>query len=238
MTNKLNASTLVDQAIDELTTYIQSDNLQPGDSLPSMQYFTDQFQVSRSVVREAFRKLEARGIIEITNGKKATIRPITSEPLFEFFQHALQLQKDTVNEFMEIRRGLEIQSARLAAIRHSTEEMNQIRNILQQMIDNVLDVNRFSELDVELHLAIAKATHNKMLFHVIQSLRDAVKQTSVQGRVSRSTDEEIERVVVLHQALVSAIASRDPELAGRSMDDHFDNIAMTIDLIDPEDESR
>ena len=82
---KLQRTTLVDQLAQGLVTLIDSRHLQPGDALPSSADIATSFGVSRPVVREAFQILEAQGIIEVANGKRATVKPISADLLTGFF---------------------------------------------------------------------------------------------------------------------------------------------------------
>ena len=117
MLSKLSRSTLAEQATENLLVYIETQNLKPGDLLPSETRLATQFEVSRPVIREALKNLEGKGIIEIINGKGALVKPMDSDPLRLFFQRAVQIERNTILELMDVRRGLEVQAVMLAARR-------------------------------------------------------------------------------------------------------------------------
>ena len=99
MLTPLRSHTLVDQASEQLLRLIDESELCEGDSLPSIGELAERFGASRAVIRESLKTLEAQGAIDIANGKKAKIKPVTAEPLFNFFQRAMQMDGRVVSEF-------------------------------------------------------------------------------------------------------------------------------------------
>ena len=111
--------------------------MRPGDLLPSETSLATSFNVSRPVICEALKNLEGRGVIEIVNGKGAIIRPIDSDALRLFFQRAMQMERGTILEMMEVRKGLEVQAAMLAAERRDERDLAAIRSTVRAMREQV-----------------------------------------------------------------------------------------------------
>ncbi|MFP4510712.1 MAG: FadR/GntR family transcriptional regulator [Spirochaetaceae bacterium] len=226
---KIKAVTLVTQVTKRTMELIKNSELKPGDTLPSTAELSERFGVSRSVVREALKSLEAQSIIALTNGRRPTVRDVSLDSLAEIFAHIVRVDTSTVSEFMEIRRALEIHGAGLAAERHSEQDAERIRRLFQEMDERLYDdVDAFSYVDAEFHLAIAEATRNGMLAKLLGSIRETIQAVSREGRRLRMTPEQIAHVHDLHERLVEAILSRDSVRAGAAMADHFDAIAMSI----------
>src|SRR5512140_2333475 len=133
MLQKLSRGTLAEQVTDNLLSFIESQHLKPGDLLPSETSLAGSFGVSRPVIREALKNLEGKGVIEIINGKGALVRPIDSDPLRLFFQRAMQLERSSMLELMEIRKGMEVQAAALAAERRDAKDLQDIRQVVETM---------------------------------------------------------------------------------------------------------
>ena len=226
--SRLSNITLAEQAAREIVRYIEQAELQPGDSLPAIQALAERFQVNRLVVREAFKSLEAKGIIAVTNGRRARVKAVDAEPLRGFFFHAATMDRSAMGEFMEIRKGLEIQGAKLAAVRRTPEQLAKMRSAVAAMRANLHDVDLFTENDVELHMLIAHATHNRLMVHLIDSIRDSMRATIWEGRQRRLTEEQLERIQDLHESLLTELERGDPEGAARAMELHFDEIAMSV----------
>ena len=111
----LRRETLADQVARSLQQLIETRPIAPGEPLPSEAQLAATFGVSRPIVREALRTLEATGVIDVANGKGATVKPLTGELLSQFFRQASRIRVATRFDLLEVRKGLEVRSAILAA---------------------------------------------------------------------------------------------------------------------------
>jgi GntR family transcriptional regulator, transcriptional repressor for pyruvate dehydrogenase complex len=228
MLPKIIRGTLAEQVTERLLEYIQAQQLKPGDLLPSEAMLSNSFGVSRPVVREALKILEGKGVLEIVNGKGALIRPIDSDPLRLFFQRAMQMEQGTILELMEVRRGLEVQAAILAAGRRDEKDLQEIGRVLRSMRENMDNLEAFTRLDVEFHLRIAAASHNAMMVYLIESIRDALRNTISAGLTSRGSGLELEAIHKTHEALYETISQGDVNAAMQAMVQHFDEAIASI----------
>src|SRR5690554_2390554 len=140
MLPKIVRGTLAEQVTERLLEYIEAQKLTPGCLLPSETSLAASFGVSRPVIREALKNLEGKGIVEIVNGKGAYIRPIDPNPLRLFFQRAVQMERGTILELMEVRKGLEVQAAALAAQRRNEQDLQSIGKVVEGMRQNMHDL--------------------------------------------------------------------------------------------------
>jgi DNA-binding FadR family transcriptional regulator len=228
MLPKIARGTLADQVTERLLEYIEGQHLKPGDLLPSESSLAASFGVSRPVVREALKNLEGKGVIEIVNGKGALVRPIDSDPLRMFFQRAMQMERSTMLELMEIRKGLEVQAVMLAAQRRDETDLRAIRQVVQAMREHMQEVDIYTRLDVDFHLRIATASHNTMMVYLIDSIRDALRSTVAAGLQSRGRDLHIEAVQRTHEMLVDTLEKGDVEESMRVMTHHFDEAIAAL----------
>jgi GntR family transcriptional repressor for pyruvate dehydrogenase complex len=223
----LRRDSLADQVAHHLLDFIDEHALGPGDALPSEAKLTQEFGVSRPIIREALCTLEARGVIEITNGKGATVKPVGGEVMRDFFHRAVRLRPQTLVELLEVRRGVEIQSAVLAARRRTDEDVARLTVTLQAMGRHLVDVDAYTTLDADLHLCIAAASHNTMLYHLIESLRGPLQET-IRAGYNRSSLADKETLMPLHGDIVAAIRCADADMAARAMASHFDGAILTL----------
>lgn len=228
MLQKINRGTLAEKVTERLLEYIATQGLKPGELLPSEASLAGSFGVSRPVIREALKNLEGKGIIEIVNGKGALIRPIDSDPLRRFFQRALRLEQGTIIELMEVRRGLEVQAAVLAAQRRTSHDLEKIRRAVRAMRVNLDNLDNFTQLDVEFHLAVADASHNAMLGYLVESIREALRSTISAGLQSRGPNLNLEAIQHTHEQLLSMLEAGDAEGAMHGMLQHFDEAISAI----------
>ncbi len=238
MLPKIPHGTLADQAADRLLEYIEAKQLKPGDLLPSETSLVASFGVSRPVIREALKNLAGKGIIEIVNGKGALIRPVDNDPLRLFFKRAMQMEYGTMLELMEVRKGLEVQSAALAAQRRDENDLEAIRQVLEAMRAHTGDLETFTRLDVEFHLRIAAASHNTLMVSLIESIRDALRNTITAGLQSRGTDLQFEAIQRAHEQLLETLAAGNVQAAMEAMSQHFDEAIHAMTSSQPEKPSQ
>lgn len=226
----LRRETLAEQLVERLTAFITEHGLRSGDALPSEAKLATQFGVSRPIMREALRTLQAQGIITVTNGKGATVRPLTSDPLSHFFTWAMRFDENALVDLLEVRQGLELQSVALAAERRTDEELDAMRATVATMARHLRDADRYTELDYELHLQIASATHNAMLRNLVASIREPAKETIREGLRRQPNDRGRRRIQAGHEKIVAAIAAGDVEAAVSTMRGHLDGTRRMIAL--------
>ncbi|WP_018014828.1 FadR/GntR family transcriptional regulator [Teredinibacter turnerae] len=221
MLKPIKSLTLVEQTNDQLLSFIAEQSLQAGDSLPSIAHLSETLGASRAVIRESFRNLEARGIIEVANGRRARIKPVTCEPLMDYFTRFIQVEDRAQEEFTEIRIALELQCIKLAVERGTASQLAEIQHTVSQMRRYLAFQDRFVALDMQFHLQIARATQNTMMVYLLESLRDAIKSCIEQGLSARPDPHQMESVQVVHERLVDALVERDCEKAQKALLAHF-----------------
>lgn len=227
MLTKLARGTLSERAASQLVEFIQAE-MTPGDVLPAEARLAERLGVSRPIVREALKSLQGQGIVEVMNGKGAVVRSLSNGILTSYFSRAIQINQASILELMDVRRGLEFESARLAAQHRSEEQLEQMQSIVRQMQSALDDPQTYSELDVQLHILIAQASQNKVLVHLVESLREALREASLSGLQHRRTRGELVRVQELHEMLVRHIGKKDIKQAARTMALHMDEAIAAL----------
>jgi GntR family transcriptional regulator, transcriptional repressor for pyruvate dehydrogenase complex len=228
MNTGLRRETLPEQLADELVSLIERRNLAPGDFLPGSSSLAEGYGVSRPVVREALRMLEARGVIRTKNGRGAVIQPISHELLRDYFSRAVSLRKESLVELLEVRKGLEVESASLAAQRATDPELERISDLVRAMGAALGHAQTYAELDAQVHLEIASAAHNTMLRYLIESIREPLKTSIEAGLRSRENFAHLQRVQELHEDLARALSAHDSGQATTIMALHFDEAVIAI----------
>jgi len=230
MLQKLRRETLAERAAASVMDYIQARDLKPGALLPSETSLMTQLGVSRAVIREAVKSLQGQGVVDVINGKGAVVRAIDPTTLHTFFARAMRIQRKTILELMEVRRGLEVECAILAATRRTAEDVAQLERTAAAMRLRIGDLEAYGDLDVALHLSIAAASHNDMLYHLVASLRTALQDTIREGLRLPRTDAQRDHMQVTHETLVEAVRRGDAEEAGRVMAVHLGGAAAALAL--------
>lgn len=158
--------------------------------------------VSRTPVREALRRLQTRGLLELAAGRGLVVA---------------ELSRQQVLELYAMRELLEGAAARLAA-QHATEtEINYLRHMLKELRKET-NADRLADLNRVFHHAICDAAHNRYMQQSLNDLGDALallRDTTfaIEGR-PRTADAE-------HMMIVDAIEKHDPDAAERAARNHI-----------------
>lgn len=227
----LRRDTLADQVREALLG--ESATLPPGAVLPSESRLMERFGVGRQVVREAIQSLQATGVVEVVNGKGAVVLPLSSDPLRRFFERALDLTSNgdaAIVELLEVRRGVEVQSAQLAASRRSEEQAQTIERICAEMAAAIDDPDAYGELDAQFHIAVGAASGNSMLRLLLEAIRAPIRASIDEGMRRQGTDDRHRRIQQVHASIAARITARDVAAAGEAMATHFDEAVLGLSV--------
>jgi DNA-binding FadR family transcriptional regulator len=218
----------VDGVVGALTAYIRSNELGPGDSLPSELALSKDLGVSRTVIREAFRSLAAMRLLDLHVGKRARVAELDHGAMSLMIEHGVGTEQINVHQIYDVRRTIEMRTASLAALRRIDEEARILIDHATAMETEFQSPERVMEHDLAFHLAIAKASRNPIFSLILGAFQTVSRQTWPIGWRSRSSDEERRAMNGLHLAIAKAIYAGDPQEASRLMAKHFDESAKAL----------
>lgn len=191
-----------------------------GAKLPSEAALSREFEVSRSVIREALRGLQALGMTESKTGKGTFVTATgpADNPTFGPY---------SARDLIEVRRHVEIPVAGYAAARRSQDDLDLLGHLLDRM-DAETDNTAWVALDSLFHITIAQASGNPVFGKVIEEIRDALaRQSAFLNQLGdRRRQSNIE-----HRAIVTAIASGEEERAVEAMTAHLTHVEATLTSI-------
>ncbi len=226
------SSTLTAQVQRAILDLIDVEGLQPGQSLPSTAALSERFEVSRPVVREALSALHATGIVELMNGRNAIVRQLDDHLISLFLTRALQSTGEPLAALMEVRAPLEIQAARLAAERATTEGRSALVDEVDRMAALADDRSAYALADLDLHRSIAELTGNPALLWFTGAVRHRVYEAIVQVRQHREEHGLLGVEHEQHEAIAAAIAAGDAPRAESAMREHMASVAGIVAAIE------
>jgi GntR family transcriptional repressor for pyruvate dehydrogenase complex len=222
---------LSDRVADALLEHILSADLQPGDRLPTEAELGRQFEVSRTVIREAVRSLAARGVVQVRPGAGLTVSRVDASTASASLRLVVRGSTDlTYDRVHEVRRSIEVELARLAAERATDEEIEELARILAAQAAAFHDIPRAARIDTAFHRLIATMTRNDLFVIMLDSLADVMLQVRLQAM---PTPGDRENGVAEHGAILEAIRARDPAAARRAMSEHLVSAYRTFRTTDP-----
>jgi GntR family transcriptional repressor for pyruvate dehydrogenase complex len=212
------SSSLSAQIVAGVRDALFAKKLKPGDFLGTEKDLAARFKVSRIVARDALRTLEALGIVEIRMGKGGGARIAHGNP--RLFAEALAVQLDLTGvsaaEIMDAQRAIETLGAELAAENATVADVAKLRRLLREAEAAMDDLDEFTRLSRDFHLAVAEASHNRVLIVQLISL----EHVSWPRRNVTATPKLARHILGVHGKLADLIELHDPSGARALMDDH------------------
>ncbi len=233
--NAVQHQSLADTVARQLETMIFEGTLQAGERLPAERLLAAQFGVSRPSLREAIKKLVARGLLVSRQGGgnfvSAQLGSVFSDPLLQLLEGQVGAQQD----LLEFRHTLEGACAYYAAQRATDADREQLQtafDALQDCYARSGDSSREEEghADARFHLAIAEASHNAVLLHTIRGLFELLKRnvTTNIGGLYALRDETRQMLMKQHRELFEAIIGRKAEEARQRSNLHIDYVQAVL----------
>lgn len=208
----------------------------PGARLPTEKELCEQLGVGRSTLREALRSLSFIGAIQTRQGAGTYVSRPDEQNIQRLFSLGLLMQRVQVNDIIEARRSLEVEAVRIAALRRTDTDKQNLTEIVQAMRESASSGTgkRPAEYDVEFHITLARASHNSVLIHLINGMRGLLEVW-----MDKVLDQPswTERAMRDHDLILDAVLSGDAEQAAECMRSHLLNAAEHILLLIGQEQS-
>jgi GntR family transcriptional repressor for pyruvate dehydrogenase complex len=228
MFEKIVKNSVPETIIEEIQQKITAGELLPGEKLPSERALAQMFSVSRSSVREAMKALQYMGFVEIRVGEGCFLKEPSLLAPADQYRYSCMERKFSIRESMEAREILESQTVRLAAIRGTEKDREQIQQVFEEGLLYRDDPEAFLDWDFRLHLTIAEATHNRALVQMLQTIREALFGYS---HDALTWPGQVEMTIECHRRIVEAIVDGEPDLAEEKMLYHLKNTRETANAV-------
>ncbi|MGW5732687.1 MULTISPECIES: FadR/GntR family transcriptional regulator [Streptomyces] len=208
----LRPSPLVEQATQRLREQITGGQWPIGSKLPGETTLAKELGIGRSTVREALRSLAGAGLVKARQG--AGVFVVATEPVADW---PARLRRAAVSDVYEVRMLVEVQAARLAALRRTDEDITAMREALEgrRAAASASDA-AFVDADIALHAAVVAAAGNPVLTDLFAEFSPVLREGLINllDLVDLRT-EEANHGEAAHAALVRAVEARDAEEAAR-----------------------
>lgn len=205
---------------DRLRQTILDGSLEEGTHLPTERELVSQTGLSRGSVREALRKLEVEGLVKTKLGRlggNIVSRP-GNDSMAHFVTQFVRGRRLSLRTLQQTRETLEPGLARLAAEHRSADDIVRLRDLNTEMAQALSDRDRFAEINIAWHNAIATASRNDLLAAFLYAISyDVVASTVSEEYDTASLRQE---VVKAHERIIAAIEAGDGDAAFRRMERH------------------
>ena len=221
---------IVEQVMNNLTEYIKEQNLASDNKMPTEKEVCEMFGVGRSTVREAYRMMQALGILEVRRGKGVYFIGFPDENRQNDVISWFKQNAKTLSDYMEVRSAIETMAIRLAIERASDKDIAALEKIQASFIQDASAGKQagMAFYDHEFHHKIAAITKNGLLIKIEKTISECLIDYRAQTFTIMGN---IKRAIVSHQKLIDTFLSRDPAAGIRLMTEHMENSLIDMERI-------
>ncbi|PYZ95319.1 GntR family transcriptional regulator [Salipaludibacillus keqinensis] len=200
---------------------IKNGEFNAGDRLPSVQQLAADFDVGRSAIREALSALKAMGFIEIRQGEGTFVKKTDLDLTIKMIPSVLV--KQDLQELFEVRKLNETGAAFLAALNRSEKDLAELERILAEMKRTEGDGELGEKADIDFHMAIVSATQNDMLYRLMTTVSDTMKESMKEARqlFIYTNPQKMDQLYHEHYKIYTLIKNQDADASYQAMKDHI-----------------
>jgi GntR family transcriptional repressor for pyruvate dehydrogenase complex len=216
-----------DEILQQIREAVLTGKFQIGDRLPNERTLAEQFVASRTSVREALRGLEQQGVIYTKKGVTggAFVADLDHRLVSRSLQTLFTLRKISINHIAEVRLIFEPEVARLAALRASRQDLEELEEVITTMNNAVESGKSPTSFDLKFHKLVARAADNPILEMLADSMLEVASQVITELHPSL---EVLRHVVRRHKEVFEAIKNKDGDLAFSLMSQHIVDVQRRL----------
>jgi len=221
--SSLGRDTLTEKTVQQLLSWLRDGTFKPGSKLPSQNELVEQLGISRTGVREALQVMSALNLVEIRPGSGCFVKKVATEYIIHTDVLAILLEKESILKVIEARKILEAGTAALAAERAEEADFWLIEDALSLVAKAIERGETVAGLTPEVHIAIAKATHNPVLAKLVASFTRLMAKA---GKLMEATAHDLaafkQHELSSHRDLYDIVRAGNPEKASQAMVEHIE----------------
>lgn len=208
----------------DLVAAIVTGTLRPDEVLPPEGELSQQFGVSRTVIRESVKRIEEKGLVVVAQGRGTTVNPPSMWNVLDPVVLSAMVDHDdslgVLDDLSVVRGSLEASMARAATERQNSELTAELQAAFDENVRRLeKDSDSYNEADANFHYVIMEQSGNRLAANITRILfaraRESSRFTGIPGGDAR------EFAVDEHRAILEAIIAGDADGAAAAMRDHI-----------------
>jgi len=218
---------VADEVVEQLQSLILQGVLKPGERLPPERELASLLNVSRTSLRDALNSLQGMGLVEIQQGNRSFVRPITTRSVYDPFVAFIRTSPENVFKLYEVRRYLEVGAAALAAEHATEDDIAELEKQLVLMQSDIDEDHLGAKTGIRFHILVAEASHNELYLHLINTVYDLLQEPfhKAWGQMFKDR-EEWRKDIEQHKAVVRAIKNRNVSAAAETARTHSEYVEI------------
>src|SRR5665213_558629 len=214
---------LSDEVFDRLKRMILDEAMQPGTNMPSERELMLRFGVGRPAIREAMQALSNMGLVQINHGERARVLEFNATSIFRQMDQSahimLQRSADSLEHLKTARIFFERGMVREAAVKATSDDLADLRAILEEQRQSLGDAQRFITSDMRFHSRIVEISANPIFIAVSDAMLSWLR--SYHNEMLIWTGKE-KYTLAEHEEIISHLAANDPQAAEQAMVKHLE----------------
>ncbi|MCP4672049.1 MAG: FadR family transcriptional regulator [Desulfobacula sp.] len=202
---------------------ILAGELKIGEQLPPEKDFAKHFGVSKSSLREAYRALEAYGLLEIRQGMSggAFIKKVDFATVKDSLVNYFFFQNPGLKSYTQVRTCIEPQVVKICAKKITAEDIEYLEKNISDMEQEIDGKSFISNLDIAFHKKLVDITENTIISLLVESIQTALINIK---QIVHTDDQFLKMVCDGHKRIVQALKEKDPEKASKAMLKHINEV--------------
>jgi GntR family transcriptional repressor for pyruvate dehydrogenase complex len=222
---------LSDRLAQRIRVSIQKGDYAEGDRLPAIMEMARRFGVGHPTVREALKKLQTMGVVEIRHGSGVYVSRSHDVLMLATPDYTGTVTRKLLLDLIEARMPIEMHSTGRAASNATDEHLREMRKLLTTAGQNLDNDDVLNKVNMAFHRQIALASDNAVLTQLLDVLQELFTEDQrlilgIFGSRQRDHDE--------HLAILDALEKRDGELAVGRMRTHLEGVRDAVRQWDPD----
>ncbi|PKQ27018.1 MAG: FadR family transcriptional regulator [Actinobacteria bacterium HGW-Actinobacteria-4] len=220
---RVRAANLGVAVVRDLVSAIVTGEVAPGEVLPPEATLSQQFAVSRTVIRESVKRVEEKGLVTVSQGRGTIVNPaaqwnvLDPDVLSALVDHDETLE--VLDELAIVRGSLEATMARAAAERQTPERTAELRAAFERAATQIDDISAYNEADAAFHDVVMEQSGIRLAANITRIMFSRARESS---RFTGHTSDEAAQVTLEeHLAVLEAIIAGDGDTAATAMREHI-----------------
>lgn len=228
---RIEHSRTADEVVGQIETLILEGVLRTGDRLPGERELARRFEVSRPILRDALKVLDARGLLVTRPGGGTHVADVIGQVFSRPVMDLIATHRKAARDYLEYRREIEGVAAEYAARRATADDLALLDRIMGRMDEahRTGDFDDEAEIDVEFHHAIGECAHNIILLHTLRSCYRLLSEGVSRHRLLVFTMPGArEELLAQHRAIYAAVKAGDPAAGRKAAMDHITYVERSM----------
>ena len=220
---RVRAANLGVAVVRDLVKAIVTNMVAPGDVLPPERILSQQFAVSRTVIRESMKRVEEKGLVTVSQGRGTVVTHSSHWNVLDPVVLSALVDHDETLEVLDelavVRESLEATMARAAATRQTPEHIAALREVIDRAAANIDNISAYNDADAAFHYLVMEQSGIRLAANITRIMFKRARESSRFTGIT--TDDAAKLSLEEHRVIYEAIAAGDDDTSATAMREHI-----------------